>query len=252
MGSSALEFRLRYWIHALIYTLGFVAPWNYVFHTDATGPNAHAWGVVSAALAKSGILSIGAAFDLLLALGIACAVGGALLRTWGSAYLGADVVADGQMHTGNGAAGIVAAGPYRFLRNPLYLGTFLHTFALALLMPLSGALFAIVAIGVMQVRLILGEEAFLTGKLGAAYTAYRAVVPRIVPAFKTHVASSGLMPRWPQAALGELYFWGVAASFAAAGWHYNASLLTQCVVVSFGAGLVAKAIQPAGRREQAA
>lgn len=247
MKSSALEFRLRYWIHAVIFTLGFVAPWNYVFHGEATGPNAHTWGVISAALAKSGVMNIGVAFDLLLALGIVCALAAAMLRTWGSAYLGSDVVGDGRMHTGAGLSAIVASGPYRFLRNPLYAGTFLHSLALALLMPLSGAIFTVVAIGVMQVRLILGEEAFLTTKLGAQYQAYKAAVPRIVPSFRSRVASSGMTPRWGQAFVGELYFWGVAISFAVAGWHYNASLLIQCVVVSFGAGLVAKAIHPARR-----
>ena len=86
------------------------------------------------------------------------------------------------MHDASSAGGVVADGPYRYMRNPLYLGTMLHTLAVALLMPLSGALFAVVAIAIEQMRLIGGEEAFLEGKLGERYLAYKQAVPRIVPA----------------------------------------------------------------------
>jgi hypothetical protein len=53
-----------------------------------------------------------------------------------------------------------------------------------------------------------------------------------------------LKPRWRQAITGEIYMWGVAGSFAFAGWRYNASLLTQCVLVSLGVGLVVRAVLP--------
>ncbi len=237
MKASAFEFRIRIWLHAAVFVLGFTAPWNYLLHADPTGANAHLWGYLAAKLSEAGVLSIGTAFDALLGFGIVAAVGGAWLRTWGSAYLGAGVVQDGAMH-----AGVVADGPYRHVRNPLYLGTFLHTLALALLMPRTGAVFAVVAIAVIQVRLILGEEAFLTEKLGAAYTAYQALVPRILPAIKARVAGAGQRARWGQAFLGEIYMWGVAGSFAFAGWSYKASLLVQCVVVSFGVSLVVRAV----------
>ena len=241
MRASALEFRLRYWMHALVFALGFWAPWNYVLHADPTGASAHVWGYLAAKLSEAGLLSIGAAFDVLLCFGIVVAVAGAWLRTWGAAYLGAGVVQDGAMHTAK-RDGVVADGPYRHVRNPLYLGTFLHTMALALLMPRTGAVFAVVAIAVMQVRLILGEEEFLTDKLGAAYTAYQALVPRLLPSPKARVAGTGMRAQWGQAFLGEIYMWGVAGSFAFAGWAYKASLLMQCVLVSFGVSLVARAI----------
>ncbi len=246
MKASALEFRLRYLLHGLVYTLGFWAPWNYGLHLDPPGPNSHTWGLFAATLSKSGTMNIGTAFDLLLALGIVFAVAGAGLRTWGSAYLGAGIVQDGSMH-----AGVVADGPYRHLRNPLYLGTFLHSFTLTLLMPPSGAIWTIVLIGVMQIRLILGEEAFLTGTLGAPYTAYCALVPRLVPSLKPRIAAAGKSPAWGQAFLGELYMWGVACSFAFAGWNYNARPLIQCVIVSLGLSLVARAfIQGPGKSRE--
>ena len=242
MKASAFEFRIRYLLHAVVYGLGFFAPWNYWLHLDPRGPNAHVWGILAASLAKAGVLTISPAFNALLGLGIAGALAAAMLRTWGSAYLGAGVVQDGAMHTAHGA--VIADGPYRHLRNPLYLGTFLHTFALALLMPVSGAIFSIVAIGLMQIRLILGEEAFLTQKLGAAYAAYCQLVPRLLPSLRARVAASGNKPAWGQAALGEIYMWGVAVSFASVGWHYDGALLLRCVIVSLGVSLVARALAP--------
>ena len=243
--ASALEFRSRYLHHTLIFALGSWAPWNFLLHLDPPGPNAHVWGILSANLAQAGWMRIDAAFELLLSLAIAFAVGGAVLRTWGGAYLGANIVQAPAMHIAASAApGILTDGPFRHMRNPLYCGTFLHTFALALLMPRTGAIFAIVAIALVQVRLILGEEDFLRRSIGAPYAAYCALVPRLWPSLRGKVAPAGRQPRWGQALLGELYFWTVALSFAFAGWRYNAGLLFQCVLVGFGFSLVVKALIP--------
>lgn len=239
MKASALEFRFRYLLHTLVLGLGLFAPWNYLIHADPIGPNAHVWGVLSAWLSEQGIMGIGSAFVLLLSLGILFAFAAAGLRTWGTAYLGAGIVEGGAMH-----AGIVADGPYRYVRNPLYLGTMLHTVALALLMPRSGAIFSLLVIAFMQVRLILGEEAFLTAKLGPAYLAYTRLVPRILPSLRPGVASSGARPHWAQAFSVEIYMWGVALSYTLAGWQFNASLLIQCALVSMGLALIVRAVKP--------
>ena len=254
MKASAFEFRYRLLLHALIITLGFWAPWNLLVRLEPPGPNAHVWGLLAANLSMlvfpSSVGGITSAFNLLLVLAIALALLAAALRTWGAAYLGADVVESGAMHTalsptpfaGPPVRGIVADGPYRRTRNPLYLGTFLHTLALALLMPRSGAIFSILAIGVLQIRLILAEEAFLSRKLGEAYGAYTKLVPRLLPALRARVEPGGRRPRWGQAFAGEIYMWGVALSFAALGWRYNAGLLVQAVVVSFGVSLLVRAL----------
>lgn len=234
-------------IHGVIYALGFWAPWNMLLHLDARGPNAHVWGMLAANLSQMGVGSLFAAFNLLLTIAIVCATAGAALRTWGSAYLGASIVSSESMHTADdGAAddGILRDGPYGYLRNPLYVGTFLHTLALALLMPRSGAIFTIVAIGLLQLALINGEESFLGAKLGASYAAYRALVPRLFPSVRRRVAAAGLAPRWGQAVLGEIYFWGVALSFAVLGWKYNAVLLIQCVIVFLGVSVIVRALMP--------
>jgi hypothetical protein len=145
---------------------------------------------------------------------------------------------------------VVADGPYRYVRNPLYLGSWLNLLALALLMPASGAVFAIAMLIAFHLRLIFSEEAFLRAKLGEPYAAYCAKVPRVLPALRPQVAASGARPRWGQAALAEIFMWGSAVSFAVLGWRYNATLLLQCVLVSLGVALVVKAFA-SGRGEKA-
>jgi protein-S-isoprenylcysteine O-methyltransferase Ste14 len=236
MKATPFEFRFRFLIHATIYCLGFVAPWNYWLHLDSI----RTWQFLAAWPARSGWTSFNTATILVLLLGILCALVGALIRTWGSAYLGASIVQDSAMH----GEGVVSAGPYRYLRNPLYLGTFIHTFALALLMPPSGAIFCILAIGFFQLRLIAAEESFLTAKLGAPYLAYCAKVPRLIPALTPRVSASTLQPSWPTAFLGEIYMWGVVGTLAVLGWRYNSILLIKGVIISLGVSLIARAFLP--------
>ena len=240
MQATPFEYRFRFWIHLVLFVLGFWAPWDLAWHLDPTGPNAHVWGVLASVLASTGWLSIIAAFNVLLLLAILCAALGAWLRTWGTAYLSYNVVQSQGMH----GHAVVADGPYRFVRNPLYLGTWLHTLALALLMPPSGAVFAVLTIGLFQLRLILAEEPFLAARLGQSYLDYCARVPRLVPALTPRVPSGGAQPHWAQAALGEIYMICAAASFAVLGWRYNELLLVRCILISLGISLLVRAVLP--------
>jgi protein-S-isoprenylcysteine O-methyltransferase Ste14 len=236
MKATPLEFRFRFLIHAVIYVLGFMAPWNSFLHLDTI----RTWQFLAAWPARSGWISFSTATIVVLVLGILCALIAALLRTCGTAYLGSSIVNDLQMQ-GNR---IVAAGPYRYLRNPLYLGIFIHTFALALLMVPSGAIFTIVFIGLFELRLIAGEESFLTAKLGQPYLDYCARVPRIFPALTPRVPASAIQPDWTNGFFGETYMWGVVVAFAAFGWRYNSILITQAVLISLGISLVVRALIP--------
>jgi len=238
MKASAMEFRLRFWILCGIYLLGFMAPWNWALHLDGAGPNAHVWGRLAVALSRGGTMGLMTAFNVVLVAGTVLAFAGAALRTWGSAYLGVDVMRDESLRSD----AVVAEGPYRRMRNPLYVGLWLHTLALALLMPVSGAVFAVVAVVLFQLRLMLAEEAFLTQKLGAAYVAYCQQVPRIVPALRPKAGDAGLRPRWGHAVLAEIYLWGVAGCFATLGWKYNAALLIRGVLISLGVSLVLRGV----------
>jgi len=273
MKATTFEFRFRFWILVAIFALGFTAPWDRALHLDGTGPNTHVWGQLAVALSRAGV-NITAAFNVVLVVGIVFAFAGAALRTWATANLGPEVMrgetlrggsvstsvegaehlADAE-HEGNspfaarrmGHPELVVEGPYRFVRNPLYLGAWLNALALALLMPPSGAIFTLVLLVVFQLRLMLAEEAWLGEKLGAAYSEYCARVPRIVPtvragAARSHPSGAWMghpqLKRWGNAALAEIFLWGTAISFAAVGWQYNAHLLIQCVLVSLGLALV--------------
>ena len=240
MKATTFEFRFRFWILVAIFALGFTAPWDRALHLDGTGPNTHVWGQLAVALSRAGV-NITAAFNVILAIGIVFAFAGAALRTWATANLGPEVMRGEALH----GEALVVNGPYRYVRNPLYLGLWFNALALTLLMPPSGAIFTLVLLVVFQVRLMLAEEAWLGEKLGAAYLEYCARVPRIVPTVRAGAARShpsgawmGHPARWGRAALAEVFLWGTAISFAAVGWQYNAHLLIQCVLVSLGLALV--------------
>ncbi len=244
MKASALEFRLRFLVHVVIYALGFSAPWNYLLNQGAGAADFWSgkalWLPAALQIERAGWMSLTGASNLLLAVGLFFALAAAGLRTWAAAYLGSDVVKDAGMR----GAAVVADGPYRHLRNPLYVGIFLHTLALALLMPASGAVFAIVAIAIEELRLIGGEEAFLEGKLGQEYLDYKARVPELLFSLRAKVPASGANPAWGMAVLGEAYFWGVAIAFGSVGLRYNAQLVTQGVVIALGVSLIARAFVP--------
>ena len=100
------------------------------------------------------------------------------------------------------------------------------------------------AIGFFELRLIAGEEAFLTAKLGDSYLAYCARVPRIFPALTPRVAASLTPPAWPLAFLTEIYMWGVVLIFALMGYRYNALVLTRGVLIALGVSLIVRAFTP--------
>lgn len=240
MKAFPFEYRFRYLLHALIYGLGFWAPWERYGHLSFGGTTA--WTALGSLLAREHWLGFSDASRLLLVVATVAAILAALLRVWGSSYLGAAVVHSGAMH----AQRVVADGPYRFVRNPLYLGTLFNALALSLLMPPSGAVVALVLIALVQLRLIGAEESFLAGKLGHAYEAYRRTVPRLLPALRPRVAAAGAQPRLLLGLLSEVYVVGTAISFVALGSTYNGTLILEGVLVAFGLSLIARAFIPPG------
>lgn len=239
MKVSALVFRFRFLIHAAIFLLGFNVPWDRWLRLGLDD-NGSTWLLLSTLPARNHWLSFSAATIAVMAFGAACALIAAVLRTWGSAYIGYSTVHSLSMH----GDGVVAGGPYRYVRNPLYLGIIMMTFALALLMPPSGAIFSVVCIVLFELVLIACEEPFLSAKLGESYTAYRSRVPRLVPALTPRIPPSDARADWRTAFLGETYFWGFFLTWLIVGWRYNASLMTQGVLISLGVSLVVRALLP--------
>lgn len=132
-----------------------------------------------------------------------------LVRLWGSSYHSAGVVMSGNVVTDT----FTAAGPYRFVRNPLYLGNILLAIAIGSLGPPVATLL-VIALNVWFVyRLIAIEERFLRRTNGAAYERYCAAVPRLLP--RLTPAPLPEDPRTPNVAYGfltELFLLGFACA----------------------------------------
>jgi protein-S-isoprenylcysteine O-methyltransferase Ste14 len=191
------------------------------------------------------VLSFAVATPAVIAAGALLAGAGAALRVWGAAYLGAGTVKHGEMKAG----AVLADGPFRYVRNPLYIGLWFVFAALGLLMPVSGALFAMAAVTVFLFRLILGEEAFLSGQLGQPYQDYLRAVPRLIPRLRTAPPATGRRPRWLQALLTETTPIGIFAALAFFSWSYNDRLMAKVIIVSFGLSLVTRALMAETEKE---
>jgi protein-S-isoprenylcysteine O-methyltransferase Ste14 len=235
--ATAIEFRLRMAINAAIIVLGFWAPW---IAAGDIGSRVSLLEWLALQLSRAGLLSFALATPVTIVVAALLAGIGALLRVWGTAYLGAGTVQSGSMKAG----GVMADGPYRYVRNPLYLGLWFMVASLAFLMPPTGALFAIVLISVFLLRLILGEEAFLSAQLGEPYRAYLASVPRLIPRLRTTVARGGCRPYWLRGVLAELLPIGVFFTLATLSWTYDNRLMGRAILIVFGASLVVRALLP--------
>ena len=148
------------------------------------------------------LLFAGAAFLLVVA---------AFIRTWASSYLQATVVYASEVKT----ASLVADGPYRRVRNPLYFANVWMAVALGSMMSRSGAVVAIVAMLAFCYRLILREESGLAATQGQQYESYRAAVSRLWPSLRPRIAASGRRARWAEGFKAESWCWGFAAAVLA-------------------------------------
>lgn len=242
MGATAIEFRLRMAINAAIIILGFWAPW---IERWGIGSRISSLEWLALELSRTRLLPFTLATPAVIVIGASIAGLGALLRVWGTAYLGSGTVQSGDMR----AEGVMADGPYRFVRNPLYLGLWFMVAALAFMMPPTGALFALVLLTLFLVRLILGEEAFLSKQLGEPYRAYLDRVPRLIPRLRTTVMRGNCEPNWLRAILAEILPIGVFFTLAVLSWSYDNRLMGRAVLVSFGVSLVVRALLPGASAE---
>lgn len=240
MGASAIEFRLRMVINAAIIILGFWAPWIKAWHI---GRRISLLGWLALELSRTGIASFSVATSIVMIVAVLIAAKAVLFRVWGTAYLGAGTVNSFNMVAGK----VMADGPYRYMRNPLYIGLWCMVIAAAFLMPVTGAAFAIILIGIFAIRLTLGEEAFLKAQLGEPYLAYMRAVPRFIPRLRGVPAPAGAKPHWLRAALAELTPIGVLIAIVVFSRNYDLELAGRIILVFFGASLVVRALMPAVR-----
>ncbi len=197
MKPTDFEFRYRALLISLIYMFGF---WAYAIdHKNLTLAIANR--TVGAHSPHAHLLaSFFFAFATLL---IAFA---ALIRTWGAAYLHANVVHDVKMHSGI----LVADGPFRYVRNPLYFGGIVSSFGVGLMASGLGAAVIVVGLTLLYLRLTGREEAELEKQHGDSFREYSRRVPRLWPSLTPQVPAGDAQPQWGQAFLGEAFMWGFA------------------------------------------
>jgi protein-S-isoprenylcysteine O-methyltransferase Ste14 len=239
MRASAIEFRLRMLIMVVLVALGFWAPWIEWLDLGRRIPLLE-WLALEAS--RTGLLRFTYATPGVIGVATLLAAMGAVLRVWGAAYLGYDTVHHGAMQSG----AVMADGPYRFVRNPLYLGGWCMMAAMAFLMPPTGALVALPLLTLFLLRLILGEEAFLTEKLGEPYRAYLRAVPRLIPRLRGSLPAAGHKANWGIALLTELNPIGIFLMYAVLSWRYDYELMLKAVLICFGVSLVVRAVMPRG------
>jgi protein-S-isoprenylcysteine O-methyltransferase Ste14 len=195
--ATKFEFEKRFWIICAIYFVGFFLS---VFdHTSfiaalrqSIAPSI-ARGNVDADRFARAVIAIGALLVFL----------SAALRTWGAAYLRTAIVHDTAQHSD----ALVADGPFRYTRNPLYLANLPMAAGIGVLASLWGFIFLVVANWIFVYRLILREEEALRQSQGESYRAYCETVPRFWPSLRPRVPPGNRRPHWEQALGGEGFVW---------------------------------------------
>jgi protein-S-isoprenylcysteine O-methyltransferase Ste14 len=222
MQASDWEFKNRAMLFGMIF--GFTFPLYFVDPQNAT-----------AALAKTLGEAIHGDPDRIARWLFVCAAlwlaAAASIRTWSSAYLRATVVYAGDVK----AESLVADGPYRRVRNPLYFANVLLASGMGAMMSRVGLVIAVAAMLVFCYRLILREEGELQAVQGARYQRYVEAVPRLWPSLLPRIASAGQRPNWAAGFKAELWYWGFPAAVLAFAISFDLRVFYAVLVLSLSA-----------------
>lgn len=237
MRASETEFRFRALIVMGLVGLGFWAPW-----VERLGIGRRTsllrWLVVE--VSRNAHIPQGTATVVVLVFAALIAAMGALLRVSGTAWISAGVMRDTEMQ----ARALATGGPYRFVRNPLYLGAWFMVAGMAFLMPVSGAIFALATVIPFQVRLIFSEEDFLMRKLGEPYRVYLRTVPRLLPRLRTGLKPAQQRPDWLHAVIAEIFAISVFLILAFLSWDLDDALMRWSLLVCLVVSMIARTLIP--------
>jgi hypothetical protein len=162
------------------------------------------------------------------------------VRTWAAAYLRSDVVHDTALHTET----LVADGPYRHVRNPLYLGTFLMSVGLGFLASRAGFVILTMGAAIRILRLMGREEEAMEKQQGEGFREFCRRVPRLLPSLRPGIPAAGRRPQWGQAFRGEAFMWGFFLTMAG----FTITLHDRVVEILAGATLALWFLQKALQR----
>lgn len=199
---SPLWYRARGPVFAVIYALGFTI--GYTFSHAPAPAFTHSW--------------IAAVAALLMLCGLA-------MRVWGSSYLRAQTVWSPDAR--NDA--FVIDGPFRYTRNPLYLGNVVMAAGFGLLAPLPGWIFIAAACTFFVLALIRWEELAMRMRYAGAYEAYVRSVPVLFPRLVPAARRESIVPSLYQGVTAEVFsaafFCGMLAVLLAPLWGWWIFLL---------------------------
>lgn len=228
MRATDFEFRQRWTVFGCIFGAAF-----FLFFVDHVPVGVRLGDRLAAAMHWPEALALHLVYGFASVLMIAAA----LMRAWGSAYLGREVVHDHAVHS----EALRADGPYRHVRNPLYFGNIVMSLGMALFAPAIGCPIILLGIPLLCYRLIAREEAALEREQGERYRAYMRAVPRLWPSIRARIPSSGDNPDWASAFAAEAFFISFAlgvitfAIFLNILWFYAGMLASP--LLSWLAGL---------------
>ncbi len=226
MIASQFEFRFRFWIIALIFSLAFAC--KVIDHHHAAAGLAHLLALPQ----QNGVQWIYAFGALLVFIGAA-------VRTWATAYLRSDVVHDIHLHADH----LVADGPYRYVRNPLYLGIVFLSAGFGLLASRLGWFVLVFATYFFYRRLIGREEQELEQSQGESFRHFKEDVPRLFPSLTPRLPSSGRAPHWGQAFAGESFMWAFGLALATFAVTLNETVLDTIIWIALATYAIGQLIR---------
>ncbi|MGH9740293.1 MAG: methyltransferase family protein [Candidatus Acidiferrales bacterium] len=239
MKATQFEFKYRALLIALTYCVGY---WLYAVDRVNSLAWLAQWMLGPHGAHQRLAVKLMAAFAALL-------VGfGALVRTWGAAYLQSSVVHDAKLHSSE----LVADGPYRHVRHPLYFASIVANFGFALLASRPGFFVIVIVLTLLYIRLAGREEVELDREQGEGYREFSRRVPKLWPSIRARVPATGAKPRWGQAFLGEAFMWGFTAAFGLFAITLNTTVLWSAVGVALLIFIEQQIVHNRRQRKQAA
>lgn len=186
--TSPWWYRRRGILIALVYFVAFAVSYE---RFSGQTPSAIRWGL---RLGPNGPTQ-------LLWLGTALVLAAYLVRVSGTAYLHWTTVQAPNVHDDR----LIVAGPFRYVRNPLYDGNLLLALGMGLVATPLGSAIIVVFNAALVVLLAHEEQRRLAARFKGTYDAYRRLVPAFVPRLTPAdvPGTTSVAPAWRQAFLGE-------------------------------------------------
>ena len=139
-----------------------------------------------------------------LAAGFVLTLIGESIRFWGVAYAGSLTRVTGNV----GAPEVVIAGPFSYVRNPLYIGNILMYTGVGVMANALTPWLVLVALAYFSIQyslIVSLEEEFLEKEFGEGYIEFKKNVPRFFPRFQSYKLprQEQQKPGWQEAVRSE-------------------------------------------------